>query len=94
MLADECPQMNALSPQTLGGSPVFLHLYVPDADALFAQAIATGASVEQPMENKFYGDRSGSVLDPFGHRWTLSTHMEDVSPEEIGRRIAALGKPA
>ena len=94
MLADECPQMNALSPQTLGGSPVLLHLYVPDADALFAQAIATGASVEQPMENKFYGDRSGSVLDPFGHRWTLSTHMEDVSPEEIGRRIAAMGKPA
>ena len=94
MLADECPQMNALSPQTLGGSPVLLHLYVPEADAMFAQAIAAGASVEQPMENKFYGDRSGSVLDPFGHRWTLSTHVEDVSPEEIGRRIAAMGKPA
>ena len=94
MLADECPQMNALSPQTLGGSPVLLHLYVPDADAMFAQAIAAGASLEQPMENKFYGDRSGSVLDPFGHRWTLSTHVEDVSPEEIGRRLAAMGKPA
>ena len=94
MLADECPQMNALSPQTLGGSAVLLHLYVPDADAMFAQAIAAGETVEQPMENKFYGDRSGSVLDPFGHRWTLSTHVEDVSPEEIGRRLAAMGKPA
>lgn len=94
MLADECPQMKALSPQTIGGTPVLLHLYVPDADAMFAQAIAAGASVEQPMENKFYGDRSGSVLDPFGHRWTLSTHVEDVSPEEIGRRIAAMSKPA
>ena len=94
MLADECPQMNAVGPQTLGGSPVLLHLYVPDADAMFAQAVAAGAKVEQPMELKFYGDRSGSVVDPFGHRWTLSTHVEDVSPEEIGRRIAALGKPA
>ena len=94
MLADECPQMNALSPQTLGGSPVLLHLYVPDVDAMFAQAIAAGAQVEQPIENKFYGDRSGSVLDPFGHRWTLSTHVEDVSPEEIGRRMAAMSKPA
>ncbi|MEN9572487.1 MAG: hypothetical protein RL514_342 [Verrucomicrobiota bacterium] len=94
MLADECPQMNALSPQTIGGTPVLLHLYVPDADALFAQAIAAGATVEQPMENKFYGDRSGSVLDPFGHRWTLSTHIEDVSPEEIGRRMAAMGQQA
>lgn len=94
MLADECPQMNALSPQTLGGSPVLLHLYVPDVDAMFAQAIVAGAQVEQPIENKFYGDRSGSVLDPFGHRWTLSTHVEDVSPEEIGRRMAAMSKPA
>ena len=94
MLADECPQMNALSPQTLGGSPVLLHLYVPDVDAMFAQAIVAGAQVEQPIENKFYGDRSGSVLDPFGHRCTLSTHVEDVSPEEIGRRMAAMSKPA
>lgn len=94
MLADECPQMNALSPQTLGGSPVLLHLYVPDVDAMFAQAIVAGAQVEQPIENKFYGDRSGSVVDPFGHRWTLSTHVEDVSPEEIGRRMAAMSKPA
>ena len=94
MLADECPQMNALSPLTLGGSPVMLHLYVPDVDAMFSQAIAAGAQVEQPIDNKFYGDRSGSVLDPFGHRWTLSTHVEDVSPEEIGRRMAAMSKPA
>lgn len=94
MLADECPPMNALGPQTLGGSPVLLHLYVPDADAMFAAAVAAGAKVEQPLENKFYGDRSGSVVDPFGHRWTLSTHVEEVSPEEIGRRLAAMGKPA
>ncbi len=92
MLADEFPQMNALSPQTLGGTPVFLHLYVPDSDAMFNQAVAMGAKVEQPMENKFYGDRSGTVVDPFGHRWSLSTHIEDVTPEEIGRRLAAMGK--
>lgn len=93
MLADEFPQMDAVSPQTLGGSPVFLHLYVPDADAMFAKAIAAGAKSEQPMEDKFYGDRSGTLLDPFGHRWTLATHVEDVTPEEIGRRLAAM-KPS
>ena len=94
MLADEFPQMGAVSPQTLGGSSVFLHLYVSDADAMFNQAVAAGAKVAEPMENKFYGDRSGTVLDPFGHRWSVSTHVEDVTPEEIGRRIAAMGKPA
>lgn len=93
MLADEFPQMGALSPLTLRGTPVFVHLYVPDADAMFNQAVAAGAKSEQPMENKFYGDRSGTLLDPFGHRWTLATHVEDVSPEEIGRRLAAMGKP-
>lgn len=90
MLADEFPGMGAVSPQTLGGSSVFVHLYVPDADAMFAAALAAGAKSEQPMENKFYGDRSGTLLDPFGHRWTLATHVEDVSPEEIGRRMAAM----
>ena len=94
MLADEFPHMGALSPQTIGGTPVFLHLYVPDADAMFAAAVAAGAKAEQPMEIKFYGDRSGTVLDPFGHRWTISTHVEDVSPEEIGRRLAAMGHAA
>ena len=94
MMADEFPHMNALSPQTIGGTPVFLHLYVPDADAMFTAAVAAGAKSEQPMENKFYGDRSGTVLDPFGHRWTISTHVEDVSPEEIGRRLAAMGHAA
>lgn len=92
MLADEFPGMGAVSPQTLGGSSVFVHLYVPDADAMFATAIAAGAKSEQPMENKFYGDRSGTLLDPFGHRWTLATHIEDVTPEEIGRRMAAMMK--
>ena len=94
MLADEFPQMGAVSPQTLGGSPVFVHLYVPDADTTFAGALAAGAKCEQPMETKFYGDRSGTLLDPFGHRWTVTTHVEDVTPEEIGRRMAAMMKPA
>lgn len=92
MLADEFPQMGAVSPQTLGGSSVFVHLYVPDADAVFAAALAAGAKCEQPMENKFYGDRSGTLLDPFGHRWTLATHIEDVTPDEIARRMAAMMK--
>jgi PhnB protein len=81
MLADEFPQMGAVSPQTLGGSPVFVHLYVPDAHPMFAKAVAAGTKSEQPMENKFYGDR-----------WTLSAHVEDVTPEEIGRRMAAMMK--
>ncbi|MEQ2010397.1 MAG: VOC family protein [Limisphaerales bacterium] len=92
MLADEFPHMGAVSPETLGGTPVFVHLYVPDADAMFANAVGAGAKAEQPMENKFYGDRSGTLLDPFGHRWTLATHVEDVTPEEIGRRMAAMMK--
>lgn len=92
MLGDECPQMGAVSPQALGGTPVSVHLYVLDADAMFAAAVAAGAKCEQPVENKFYGDRSGTLLDPFGHRWTLATHVEDVSPEEIGRRMAAMMK--
>lgn len=92
MLGDECPQMGAVSPQTLGGTPVSVHLYMLDADAKFAAAVAAGAKCEQPVENKFYGDRSGTLLDPFGHRWTLATHVEDVSPEEIGRRMAAIMK--
>jgi PhnB protein len=95
MLADEYPDMGFRGPQAFGGSPVGIHLYVADVDALFAQALAAGATTLQPVQDKFYGDRSGTLRDPFGHLWTLSTHKEDVSPEEIARRFeAAMGTAA
>jgi len=90
MLADEAPQMGAKSPQSFGGSPVGIHLYVEDVDKVFNQAIAAGAKVERPVEDKFYGDRAGGIIDPFGHRWYISTHKEDVPPEELEKRAAAL----
>ena len=94
MLADEFPEMGALSPQSIGGTATGLMLYVEDVDTMFACAVAAGAKVERPVQNQFYGDRSGTVVDPFGHRWTLATHIEDVSPEEMGRRMAAMkGQP-
>ena len=89
MLADEFPEMGARSPQTLGGSPVSLLLYVEDADAVAEQAIAAGAKVLKPVEDKFYGDRAGQFTDPFGHRWFVATHVEDVPPDEMARRAAA-----
>ena len=87
MLADEFAQMGALSPKTIGGSPVSLLLYVPDVDAVVQQAVAAGAIVFKPIQNQFYGDRSGTITDPFGHRWTIATHIEDLSPEEIAKRM-------
>ena len=90
MLASECPEMGAKSPQAFGGSPVMLHLYVPEVDKTFAQATAAGAKVKRPVQNQFYGDRSGGLVDPFGHRWNLATHIEDVSPEEMKSRMAAM----
>lgn len=90
MLADECPEMGARSPQTIGGSPVSLMLYVEDVDKLFAQAIAAGGKVKRPVADQFYGDRSGGLEDPFGHQWHLSTHVEDVSPEELKKRADAM----
>lgn len=93
MLADEFPEMGARSPQAYGGTPVSLALYVEDVDARVDQAVAAGATVRRPVADQFYGDRSGTVEDPFGHVWTLSTHKEDVSPEEMQRRIAAFMKP-
>jgi PhnB protein len=93
MLADEYPDMNAIGPKGVGGSPVTLHLYVEDVDATFASALAAGATVEQPVEDKFYGDRSGSFVDPWGHRWNIATHVEDVPPDEMARRAAeAMGE--
>ena len=89
MLADEFPEMGARSPQSLGGSPVSILLYVEDVDALAGQAIAAGAKVTRPVKDQFYGDRSGSFEDPFGHHWHIATHKEDVSAEELEKRAAA-----
>jgi PhnB protein len=92
MLADEHPEINARGPQHYGGSPVSILLYVADVDALFKQAVAAGGTEVRPVADHFYGDRSGTLKDPFGHSWHLSTHTEDVSPEELNRRMAALAK--
>lgn len=89
MLADEHPEMGARSPQSLGGTPVGICLYVPNVDALFNQAVAAGATVERPVQDQFYGDRSGTIIDPFGHKWTIATHIEDLTPEQISQRMAA-----
>jgi PhnB protein len=90
MLADEAPAHDARAPAAFGGSPVSLHLYVPGVDSTMARALAVGATVKSQPEDKFYGDRMGSLLDPFGHTWHISTHIEDVTVEEIERRIAAM----
>ena len=90
MLADEFPEWDARSPQTIGGSAVFIMLYVDDVDAFVARAVAGGAKLFKPVEDQFYGDRSGSITDPFGHKWTIATHKEDVSPEEMKKRASAL----
>ena len=92
MLADENLEWGNKGPETLGGSPVGLALYVPDCDAVFAQAVAAGGTVTKPLENQFYGDRSGTITDPFGHVWTISTHIEDVAPEEMESRFQAMMK--
>jgi PhnB protein len=92
MLADEFPDMGARSPETVGGSPVGLCIYTEDVDALFKQAVAAGGKQERPVVDQFYGDRSGTLRDPFGHQWTLATHKEDVPPEEMKRRMAAAMK--
>jgi PhnB protein len=91
MLADEFPEMGHQSPQSLGGSSVSLMIYVEAVDTVFAQAIAAGATESKPVEDKFYGDRGGSLVDPFGHVWHVATHIEDVSPEEMEKRAAAAG---
>ncbi len=90
MLADEAPQMGARGPKTIGGSPVSILLYVEDVDTVFKRAIDAGAKEQRPIEDKFYGDRAGSLEDPFGHTWHISTHVEDPSVEEIKRRAVAL----
>ena len=87
MLADEMPEMGARSPKTVGGTPVGLMFYVKDVDTVFARAIAAGASVERAVQDQFYGDRSGTLSDPFGHKWTIGTHIEDVTPAEMKARM-------
>jgi PhnB protein len=89
MLADEFPEIDARSPEAFGGSPVSILLYVDDADATTARAAAAGATLLRSVEDKFYGDRSGTVKDPFGHVWHISTHIEDLDAAEIGRRAEA-----
>ncbi|HET6840389.1 MAG TPA: VOC family protein [Candidatus Angelobacter sp.] len=89
MLADEFPDIEAVSPATLGNSPVGLLLYVDDPDATVNLAVSLGAKVKMPVKDQFYGDRNGTIEDPFGHKWTVAVHVEDVSPEEMQRRMKA-----
>jgi PhnB protein len=88
MLADEHVEMNARGPRSIGGTPVSLHMYVEDADGVFDRAVEAGARALRPVEDQFYGDRLGSFEDPFGHHWHVATHVEDVSPDEMSRRMA------
>ncbi|HEV3000888.1 MAG TPA: VOC family protein [Solirubrobacteraceae bacterium] len=89
MLADEFPDMGVRGPKSIGGTAVTIHAYVEDVDAVFARAIEAGATEVRAVEDQFYGDRSGQFEDPFGHRWNVSTHVEDVPPDEMERRAAA-----
>ena len=89
MLSDEFPEMGVRAPKAVGGTPVMISVYVEDADAIFGAAVAAGATALRPVENQFYGDRTGQFEDPFGHRWSVATHVEDVPPEEMEKRAAA-----
>ena len=93
-VADEFPEMEFVGPKKIGGSPVTLMVYVEDVDATFDRATKAGAKVTRPVEDQFYGDRVGQFEDPFGHRWSVATHVEDVSPEEMQKRAAALAPAA
>ena len=94
MLADEMPEMGHVGPQSLGGTSVSLMVYVRDVDTAFKKAIEAGATEKRAVKDQFYGDRSGTLVDPYGHMWTLGTHVEDVSPEEMDRRMKAMGPGA
>ena len=89
MLADEFPEHDIKGPKSRGGATSSLMIYVEDVDSAFQRALDAGASVDKPVENQFYGDRSGTIVDPFGHKWTLATHVEDIDEDEIQRRMAA-----
>ena len=90
MLVDEFPDYGSVGPKKLNGSPVTLHVYVPNVDQVFEQAVAAGATVRMPVENQFWGDRYGQVVDPFGHNWSIATHVKDMSPEEMGEAMQAM----
>jgi len=94
MLSDEWPEHGKLGPKSRGGSTSSLMIYLDDVDSAFDRAIAAGATVERPVEDQFYGDRSGAITDPFGHSWTLSTHIEDVSEDEMNKRMEAFTRQA
>ncbi|WP_236246114.1 VOC family protein [Streptomyces sp. CC210A] len=94
MLSDEFPEMDFRSPRAVGGTPVNLYVYVDDVDAVFAAALARGATELDPVRTQFYGDRSGQFEDPFGHRWNVASHVEDVSPEEMDRRAEEMMRSA
>jgi len=94
MLADESPEMGALSPESLGGVASGLHVYLENVDAVVQKAIDAGGKILRPVQNQFYGDRSGMFSDPFGHRWNVGTHVEDVTPEEMKKRMAATSQAA
>ena len=94
MLADEYPEMNFRSPQSFGGSPVHIHLYVKDADGVATQAVAAGAKLLRPLADQFYGDWSGTLEDPFGHVWHVATHKNDISLQEVKKRAAAMAAAA
>jgi PhnB protein len=97
MLADEHPDHDAHGPRKFGGSPVSLHVYVEDVDAVADRMVAAGGTVKRPVADQFYGDRNGAIEDPFGHTWNISTHIEDVSAQELDRRVAEMmkkGQPA
>lgn len=93
MLADEFPDWGSLGPETLKGTPVVIHLYVKDADTVFDQAVRAGATVKMPLEDMFWGDRYGQVRDPFGHVWSVATHVRDVSAEEMERAAKSMCGP-
>jgi PhnB protein len=90
MLADASEEMGFRSPRSISGTPMTLHVYVEDVDSVFERALAQGATEVRAIENQFYGDRSGQFEDPFGHRWNVATHVEDVAPDEMERRVSEM----
>jgi PhnB protein len=94
MLSDEWPDYGKLGPKKRGGATAGMMIYLDDVDAAFDRAVAAGGKIEQPVQDQFYGDRSGSFTDPFGHSWTVATHVEDVEPEEMQRRMADFARQA
>jgi len=94
MLADENPQTGIMSPKTIGGASSSMLVYVENVDTVIQKAVENGAKLLHPIKNQFYGDRSGSLLDPFGHMWSVATHVEDVSPEEMKKRMTAMSQTA